>query len=437
MSEKYRNIIDYTREANKTFSEEPFNPVDSLVLSQLCYSRLELSEKAIRDSMGRKDEKVSTYNEGAGEEKGFLRKIFRRRSGSEPGNESDRDTENQDTEPLTIRDFFRSEYFDVVFADDISDDRNLEIFSFAAASPRFRDLPVINLEADTDAASETQFAAMSFVLNPDTVYIAFRGTDRDLLGWKEDFNMSFMEEVPAQALAADYINRNYGSGNPRGSRYKLMIGGHSKGGNMAIYGGLKCNEDIHSRILRIFSHDGPGFRNDVLEELEKIRERDDIVIHRTVPESSIIGMLMGSTDDYDVVSSDGIGIMQHFAYAWHVGDGDFIYQEKLSRAGELHDRTIRDWLMSASYEEREDFTNTLYGLLVNNDINTLTDLKNLTPGKILTVMASLGDVDENSRKNFFRILRSLAAASIRQLAPGDRENRDRSQDEEDEQNEHM
>ena len=169
----------------------------------------------------------------------------------------------------------------------------------------------------------------------------------------------------------------------------------------------------------------------MLEELEKIRERDDIVIHRTVPESSIIGMLMGSTDDYDVVSSDGIGIMQHFAYAWHVGDVDFIYQEKLSRAGELHDRTIRDWLMSASYEEREDFTNTLYGLLVNNDINTLTDLKNLTPGKILTVMASLGDVDENSRKNFFRILRSLAAASIRQLAPVDRENRDRSQDEQD------
>ena len=77
---------------------------------------------------------------------------------------------------------------------------------------------------------------MSFVLDPDTVYIAFRGTDRDLLGWKEDFNMSFMEEVPAQAMAADYINRNYGSGNPRGSRYKLMIGGHSKGGNMAIYG---------------------------------------------------------------------------------------------------------------------------------------------------------------------------------------------------------
>ena len=80
---------------------------------------------------------------------------------------------------------------------------------------------------------------------------------------------------------------------------------------------------------------------------------------------------------------------------------------------------------------RQDFTNTLYGLLVNNDINTLTDLKNLTPGKILTVMASLGDVDENSRKNFFRILRSLAAASIRQLAPGDRENRDRSQEEQD------
>ena len=140
MSEKYRNIIDYTREANKTFSEELFNPVDSLVLSQLCYSRLELSEKAIRESFN------SGESEKNREEKGFFRKILHRRSGGESASESGRELEIPGGKPLTIRDFFRSEYFDVVFADDISDERNLEIFSFAAASPRFRDLPVINLE---------------------------------------------------------------------------------------------------------------------------------------------------------------------------------------------------------------------------------------------------------------------------------------------------
>lgn len=143
--------------------------MDSLVLSQLCYSRLELSEKAIRES----------FKSGESEknrEKRVFRKILHRRSGGESASESRRELEIPGGKPLTIRDFFRSEYFDVVFADDISDERNLEIFSFAAASPRFRDLPVINLEADTDAASETQFAAMSFVLDPDTVYIAFRGT---------------------------------------------------------------------------------------------------------------------------------------------------------------------------------------------------------------------------------------------------------------------
>ncbi|MBM6991604.1 MAG: DUF2974 domain-containing protein [Mobilibacterium timonense] len=381
MPDTHRNIIDYVRETNETFSQSPFNPVDSLVLSQLSYARLE----RVKDELDL--QKTGVF-------------------GRSPA--------------PRVKDFFRGEFFRRVFDDDISDESNLELFAFAAASPRFRDLQILNIEAEMDRDIEAQFGAMTFVLDDTTDYIAFRGTDGNLLGWKEDFNMSFMEEVPSQGMAVDYINRFFGEKDRRGRRRRVIIGGHSKGGNMAIYGGLKCDGGIHSRIIQIFSHDGPGFRSDVLEKLQEIQDRDNIYVRKLVPKASIIGMLMSDTGDYEVVDCQGVGIMQHYAFAWAVEGMDFVYCDGLSQAGEFNDRTIRDWLTSATYEERENFTETLYGLLVNNGINTLTDLKNLTPGKIVTIVASLGSVDEESRKNFFRIFRSLASASLRQLAPGDR-----------------
>lgn len=362
-----KNIIDYVIAAKDRFGDSPLNPVDSLVLSQLSYSKME--------------------------------RVL---------------AETGDREPR-IRDFFRGEFFSRLFNDDISDERNLELFAFASASPRFRDLPVKYLEARIDEASETQFAAMTFELDENTDYVAFRGTDGSILGWKEDFNMSFMEEIPAQRLAADYLNRHFS--NPGSSR-RLILGGHSKGGNLAIYAGLKAEPRVRKLILQIYSHDGPGFRPDVLKELEDIREEEKIPVRRLIPDSSVIGMLMSSTDDYEVVDCEGVGIMQHYAYAWHVYGNDFEYCGDLSQAGKYNGRMIRDWLASASYEERENFCDTLYRLLTENGIYTLTDLKNLTAPKIVSIVASLGETDEESRKNFFRILRALASAALTQLGPG-------------------
>ncbi len=381
MAERKNNITDYVKETTETFQNLPFNPVDSLVLSQLSYAKLERVKDGLREL--------------------------------EPG----------------IRDFFRGEFFRQVFDDDISDDQNLDLFAYAAGSPRFRGLPVKHIEAVMDPDSETQFAAMTFELDGDTDYVAFRGTDGNLFGWKEDFNMSFLKEVPAQTMAVDYLNRHYRSQNPSGGRRRLIIGGHSKGGNLAIYGGLRCDASIHPRIRQIFSHDGPGFQTDVLQTLTDIQARDGIHIMRLVPESSVIGMLLASGSDYETVDCEGMGIMQHYAFSWNVDldAHDFIYTEGLSSAGEYNGRMIREWLSSASLEERQDFTDTLYALLTDNGIHTLTDLKNLTPRRIAALAASLGNVDDEKRKTFFRVLRSLAAASLHQLGPDQDQDQDQKE----------
>lgn len=70
---------------------------------------------------------------------------------------------------------------------------------------------------------QTQFAALTFRLPDGTLYLAFRGTDDTLVGWKECFAMSYAFPVPAQALAQDYLVQ--AAQRPR----RLRVGGHSKG----------------------------------------------------------------------------------------------------------------------------------------------------------------------------------------------------------------
>lgn len=365
------NITEYIARADRTFSEEPFNPVDSLVLSQLSYAGLEI----VIDELGKDRVK--------------------------PG--------------MTIRDFLRNEYFEKVFADDITDEENLKFFLFAAASRRFRDLTVKNVVSELDEKQQKQFAAFSFEIYDDTDYIAFRGTDGTLFGWKEDFNMAFMPEVPSQARAVKYIEEFYGRTSWHGRKKKLIIGGHSKGGNIAVYGAAMCDSEIHPRILEVFSHDGPGFRDDVMERIKTVVEKDSIKVTKEVPQTSIIGMLLETQEDYVVVQSDAVGIMQHAAYSWQVEGSDFVYKDDISQSGEYYDRTLHEWVESSTYEEREVFVNTLYDIFVKNDINSLHDMKALTPKKLIDIYSTLNTMDDKTKNVFSSMLKSLANIAIKSI----------------------
>ena len=97
----------------------------------------------------------------------------------------------------------------------------------AARSPRFRPLALGCCEHVQD--ENTQFAALTYRLPDGTLYLAFRGTDDSLAGWKECFALSYTT-VPAQKLAQEYliqVARRYPG--------KLRVGGHSKGGNLAVW----------------------------------------------------------------------------------------------------------------------------------------------------------------------------------------------------------
>ena len=216
------NIIDYLAISHKTFEEKPFGEVDSLILCQLFYAKI---EKVLED------EKVPLISPR-----------------------------------WEIRDFYREEYFHEMFNDDISDKENRELYTVAAGSRRFRNVKVKNIISHFSLEEGKQFAACTFEIEKGVAYVCFRGTDGTMLGWKEDFMMSYLEEVPAQREAVEYIEKFYGNLS-MGMLKKLYIGGHSKGGNLAMYAGMMVNPSIQQRIIEVYSHDGPGFRETLLEKM--------------------------------------------------------------------------------------------------------------------------------------------------------------------------
>ena len=187
-------------------------------------------------------------------------------------------------------------------------DDDKEFIQILGQANRYKNLKTLNYVEIFDGAAEKQFAAITIMLPNKISYISFRGTDSSLVGWKEDFNMGFMENVPSQKEAVNYLNNI-----AKKNRDKLIIGGHSKGGNLAVYSAIFCEDKIKNRIERVINADGPGFDKSVIqtENYKKILNK----IETYIPQSSIVGRLLEHEEEYQVVKSIQKGVMQHDIYS--------------------------------------------------------------------------------------------------------------------------
>ena len=234
--------------------------------------------------------------------------------------------------------------------------KDLELLAAAAEAPRFRDTRLGFYRTRLLESEETQFAAMACILEDGTAFLCFRGTDNTLVGWKEDFNMSFQTSVPAQREAAAYT-REFADRFP----VLLRLGGHSKGGNLAVYAGTKAGPERQQRILTVFNLDGPGFTEAMLETsgYQSLVPR----IKTYIPESSIIGLLLEREEAHTVIASRWVGPLQHEPYSWELMAGDFVRVENLSAGSRFVGRTVKNWLKDMSREDREALVEALYRLL--------------------------------------------------------------------------
>jgi hypothetical protein len=282
-----------------------------------------------------------------------------------------------------------------------------------AASERFGGLVIRDFINEIDAKQETQFCACIFELPIGMRYIAFRGTDLSIAGWKEDLNMTFMV-VPAQRKAEQYLRQAAES-----APGALILGGHSKGGHLALYAAAHAEEAVQARIHKAYSFDGPGVDMETLnsEGYERVRER----IASFIPQSSVVGMLLCYHPNYTVVHSSALGLMQHDALTWHVKTGEFDTLEGLDLSTRVADEALRQWIDKLSLEERRMMTDTVFHLISTLDAETVDPLVQDWPASSLKLIGAFHKLEPDIRAGMRRLLGDLfssgASEAVRMLLP--------------------
>ncbi len=250
---------------------------------------------------------------------------------------------------------------------------------------------------------ETQFAAMTFLLNDGSAVLAFRGTDYSMTGWKEDFNMSFQETVPAQLAAVEYTKRFAGS-----CIMPLHICGHSKGGNLAVFAAAKCGAEVQKKIVGVHNNDGPGFHQTMIQD----RGYQAIVpkIHTYVPQSSVIGMLLEHEEPYIVVKSTQVGLMQHDPYSWTILGGDFVREQEVTAESKFIDQAMKNWLADMTIEERNTFVDTVFEVIATSGVEST---KNLFRLRNIAALLKTLKADEGAKKVITGELSNLFQAATK------------------------
>lgn len=282
---------------------------------------------------------------------------------------------------------------------------NVRLLSKMADGARFQNAVICHCVSEIDTNEEKQFAAITILLDDGTCFVAYRGTDNTLIGWKEDFNLSFISPVPAQTASARYLTGVAGQ-----TAGPLRIGGHSKGGNLAIYAASQCSQHIQDRVVAVYSNDGPGLDDATFTSDGYMRIRDRF--YSFVPQSSIIGMLLQHQENYAVVISHAIGLFQHNPYTWQVNRDGFEIIGAIRPGSRYMDATLKNWLSSVSMDERMIFVDTLFTILSSTNATTLQGLTMGWWKNAYVMLMKVKDIDSQTRKIIIGVLVELVKAAM-------------------------
>jgi hypothetical protein len=359
------NMIDYLEwYGDLSFKEVPFNEVDGLILAQLSYIDLAGTVPAVEDggyiTVADAAEKFRVLHD--------KKEIYAR-----PGVVS----------PLTAF-----------------------LLQHMAQGRRYKTARLSNFIEKFDKDTAEQFAALHITLPDKSVYVSFRGTDDTLVGWQEDFDMTF-SIVPSQTDAVEYVNRTC-----RRGRGALRIGGHSKGANLAVYAASLCLPRIARRIVAVYDMDGPGFDPAILPETTFAGIRDRV--HTYVPEYDVVGQLLSRTKPTKIVKSDEHGVYEHSAISWQVKGPAFIQANTFDPESVALSKTLNTWISSISQADRKEISKQLFESLADAGATTLSDL--MTPNAELytKILAQVAREPEPCRDDVTKLVTEVASTILSQ-----------------------
>lgn len=339
------NVFDYlTWRGDLTLGNAPVCPVDTLLFSMLPYIRLESYVPAsVNAEPVRLSDAIAAYL-------------------ADP---AERPSAEQKHEPL-LRAF--------------------------AASARFAPLRLLGAVEEIDKEQGLQFAAITYLLPGQNLFVAFEGTDDTLIGWEEDFRMSYECPVPAQLKAVEYLRRAAAAHPLR----RIYVGGHSKGGNLAMFAAVHSGPEYRHRIRAVYNHDGPGFCDNTLSSPEYLELRDRI--HTFLPQSSIVGVLLEHDDNYKIVKSTAAGLQQHDPYSWQVLGNDFEYTTERTAFGIETEAIVDRFVNELSTERKRQFGEALFTLLESTGQETLSGVADNKLQSLRNILRSYTGLDPSVRE---------------------------------------
>lgn len=353
------NFLTYLKwRGDLSIKEHPFNEVDALILSELVYIHFE----NIVPGIGAEG-CISIREANARYEKSTVREMF----------------------------YYKQKE---------------NLFDVLAFSPRFADMTLCNYVSTLDEKEQEQFAAMHVNVTPNFTFVAFRGTDSTVVGWREDLNMSFMMPVPAQQSAVNYVEQTV-----KGLFKKYSFGGHSKGGNLAVYSGVFCNPKIQKKIVQIYNFDGPGFNRKMIndEAYKRVAER----ISTFVPEQSIVGLLMEHEEEYKVVESTEFAILQHEGFSWVVDCDAFVLVDAVDKFSKSFSITLKAWLAEMNSTERKAVVDAFFDVFVNAGINDFMEIVDMDVKKAGLLIKEVAKVPQQQREKVMKLIKLLIEENTR------------------------
>lgn len=308
-------------------------------------------------------------------------------------------------------------------------DESHQLFQIVSQSPRYQNIQIISYINEIDKELVKQFAAITFLLENQTLFIAYRGTDSSLVGWHEDFLMLCENVVSSQISAVHYLqkigqlpyqqtfiqdfkNKNLGTVKERiikhfqykKNGFPILLGGHSKGGNLAMYAGCFIEPKIQDRIIKIYNYDGPGFQDEIMQSSQYKKMLPRIMSY--IPHYSFFGIVLGHEETYKVVHSENNGMLQHNTFSWSVTPQGFIEDELSYESVQFAIQVIL-FLEKMNFHERKVFVETMFSLFDSLNLHTFDELSHITYKQILSAIKELTLLDSQMRKMLIEVLHML------------------------------
>ena len=295
----------------------------------------------------------------------------------------------EDKRSVTLKELAGHPDMEKLFKDEMYEEDNRKLFEGMLSSRRFQNIKInchINV---VEKERETQFCAVTIILDDNTIYVAFRGTDESIVGWKECFNMAFLMPFPGQELSAKYLNmvtKRFSS--------EFYVGGHSKGGNLAIYAAMNCAPVVQKRIRQIYCMDGPGLHPESYKKCDYEKIADKVI--KIKPQSSLVGMIFDRDSKYKVIDARYFGLAQHNPFNWLVKDGEFVEVAGIYKRASYQSNTLNEWIISQDEEHIRLFVDTLYQVISASEADDVRGITSNWKKSASKMIEAMKEVDKET-----------------------------------------